>query len=862
MVKWVVTNWMRYKQKFILMLIGALFISTGLCFLIGLSETSKGTILETLEKKWKASYDIVVRPQGSVASTEEKGLMDPNYLSGLSGGITFDELQAIREIEGVSIAAPISILGYTMITSHMGEFEFKDSGIYRLSSKFTEYDGITDYIQDIDSYYGVNLNLKEDSTESMRKYGFFTVDRYGRKLTKGSKIDLFGTFTILVAAIDPVAENQLVGLKQATIHQDNSRYFDKQDTVQTFSDNNFEFQVTQMPILLSATSPVDYTYTYELEKLDLKTDSTQDVNQTLQIIAENGAEDYLETVREDKIEQLTFDSGEAHRELIKQLLHNDSTEPLILDEKPSPLIYEVTTSPFPNRWNTAYEIVPPNITNDFYHAYRELNFFDKDISKSKSPRIHPNFIGVFDPRKLQISTDPVTDLPMETYRLPTASYVLDESTNPINPPRPIKATSNPFGYIMQPPFMLTTIDAAKEILGHAPISAIRIKVDGVDSLNEQSQLKLERIASEIRRKTGLRADITLGSSPQPLLIHIPDIKGQDSLGWMEQPWIKTGVSINIFQETKLGYTGIIFTLIVIAIIYVLSNNYISFLARKQEIALLMALGWKQSTIRKIFLVESLLLASLVSIITIPLLFYLSIKQSRTVSIDEIILIIVFIYLIYIIGAMWPSILISKISPMEVIKQGEINNKVNRFGKIRGMLGLVRKNLLGRFLRNLISILAIGLPSALLLLFIIVSSKLDGVLYTSWLGEYVAMEVGIPHYISIGISLFIAILTTGEVIWQNVLEREREIALFKAVGWKNWRVQCIVLLEGATIGLLAGIIGMLIGILLLSLMYTTTVINSVLQYTFVMLITVIIGMISALFPSIKASRIEPFQALKE
>lgn len=208
------------------------------------SETSKGTILHTLEKKWKASYDIVVRPHGTEAATEEDGLMDPNYLSGLSGGITSDELHTIKEIEGVSIAAPISILGYTMINTYMGEFEFSDGGIYRLRNHLTEYDGITEYVRDINTYYGVDLNLDINSFEASDKYNLFTENQFG-KITKGDKIDLYGNFTMLIAAIDPEAEEQLVGLEQATLIAENSNYFKEEEDIYTTSNDDLGFQVTQ-----------------------------------------------------------------------------------------------------------------------------------------------------------------------------------------------------------------------------------------------------------------------------------------------------------------------------------------------------------------------------------------------------------------------------------------------------------------------------------------------------------------------------------------------------------------------------------------------------------------------------------------
>jgi len=44
------------------------------------------------------------------------------------------------------------------------------------------------------------------------------------------------------------------------------------------------------------------------------------------------------------------------------------------------------------------------------------------------------------------------------------------------------------------------------------------------------------------------------------------------------------------------------------------------------------------------------------------------------------------------------------------------------------------------------------------------------MFTTWLGEYTALEVGMEHYIVMGVAFLIAILTTAEIMWQNVSER--------------------------------------------------------------------------------------------
>ena len=414
--------------------------------------------------------------------------------------------------------------------------------------------------------------------------------------------------------------------------------------------------------------------------------------------------------------------------------------------------------------------------------------------------------------------DPSTNVPMETYRAPIASYVLDENNRPVNPPREVKATSNPFGYIMQSPTMLTTIEAAKEILGDKPISAIRIKADGVENIGEGSQLILENIAKEIEQKTGLEADITLGSSPQPLLIHIPEIDGVEGLGWIEQPWIKKGAAINILTETKLGFSGLIICLILVSIIYVFTTSFIHYLARKKEFALLKALGWQNHKIIRMVLTESGMLSSITGIISFIVLFIIKWQHPASITFIQLVFILMFTLFIYIFGSLWPCYLITKITPLQALKQGEISTKAARLGKTKGVTGMVFNNLFGRWLRNIASLLAISLPSSLLILFMFVSFRLNGVLYTSWLGEYVAMEVGTPQYIAVGLSLMIAILTAGEMIWQNVQERANEIALFKAIGWRDSHVQYSILMEGALIGLLSGVISLLIGLGIIFFLY--------------------------------------------
>ncbi|MBO0602440.1 FtsX-like permease family protein [Sporosarcina sp. E16_3] len=482
-------------------------------------------------------------------------------------------------------------------------------------------------------------------------------------------------------------------------------------------------------------------------------------------------------------------------------------------------------------------------------------------SMASNPRLSPYFIGLYDPSKLNISKDPLNELPMETYSIPTATHVLNNYGQPVNPPKKINSNSNIYGFLMQPPTMLTTIEAAEQILGDKPISAIRIKVKNVATIGEESQKKLEIVAKEIEKQTGLHTDITLGSSPQPLLINIPKAGKNEEVGWVEQLWLKKGSSINIFKETKLGYTGLIMSVILVAIIYVFSTNLVSYLSRKKEFAILLSIGWKLRELKNILLIESFLIGIIVSVLTFVVQLGLSFKDADTLSISEILLLTFFILFIYIIGSLLPSLLITKIHPWHVMRTGETNLTGKRVIKTKGLFSMVFNTVMGRIQRNLVSILAIALPTALLIMFIYVTFRLNGVLYTSWLGQYVSMEVGIHHYIAVSISLIISILTTTEIMWQNIKERRNEISLLKALGWKNSHIRKMVLVEGAVIGLVGGVVGGVLSFIIIYFMYGPIPLTELWLPLISCLIPFIVGMLGSWIPSRIAVKMQPIEGAK-
>lgn len=861
MIRFIWKNWWRHKERFILLLVGALIVSSGLSYLIGMSQSNKGTIVNALEKRWSASYDIVVRPPGSRSVTEKKHLLEPDYLSGLAGGISLKQYHKIQRIQGISVAAPIAMIGYIPFSATFKNIRMHHKGIYRLTEKDITNTGPRHLVHQFHTYFINGIPLTQDLQHAAYEFDG----------------ELNGATEVLLAGINPKAEAKLVGLNHAVVKQGKSRYFNKGDTVSVSHPNSGgKFRI---PVLVSNLNYVDETFHYTIERLNLPLNqkTVQQMVKGPQLINYK----YLDSipVLSKAKKSFSFSSNQLFQYFIQDITgvnpktgksvnstHNTGYGADILEAKPTPLQLRPVTSPFAKRWPYAYEVRTsqgvPLDSKQPREYFRSPKLFSNNRHNSfADPEIVPYFIGVFNPKKLKISKDPLTKLPMETYHPASAKLVLDAHGKPVNPPIEMKPSDDSTGLLTKPPEMLTTIQAAAKILGNKPISAIRIKVAGVKSLTPSSEHKLQKIANEIRKETGLITDITLGSSPQPALTYVPAINNLPALGWIQQPWVKLGASFAIFKETKIGFSGVVGSVILVAVVYVFASLLVSLFARRKEFAVLLAVGWRPRQLAKMIFFEATLLGCFVAVVAWTILgLVLSFHHAQT-SLFRILLAGMLGFVIYELGAVIPAILSTRIAPLEAMRTGEISKTSRRFMRTRSLFSMSFNHLMGTWRRSLLSIVAIAVPTGLLAFFLYVTFRLKGVMYTTWLGQYVALEVGPQQYVAMVAALLIAVLTTAEVMWQNVSERQPEIALLKSVGWRNRDVRSLILLEGGFTGLGAGIIGLAIAFGIIGFMYRQVPYQHIGFLLATGAIPIITGFVGALLPSEKAVRILPSQGVR-
>ncbi|MNO12394.1 FtsX-like permease family protein [compost metagenome] len=845
--------WWNHKERFLISLLGILIISSGLTLLFNLSETNKGTVIDTLQNKWNVSYHILVYPPEIDITDKQNGLIEPNFPGGIYGGITLDQLDIIKKIPEVNVAAPLSVLGYALVDFKLDEkVELDKYGIYRSKLQIHANNGVEDQVTNsLTSYIAYS---PWQSSETFTQYGI-------RGLS-GKSVDQYAYDYTLIVGIDPVEENKLVGLEQSvtSLPNGNNRYFDLSDTsnVKSLDKGYFgSYKVVDLPILVSSQILANKSFTYTYERLDLPFETSEQAEESMEKVRESGAIEYLDHLSGQDKQIQTFKSEQISNQLLSSLSKSGESPGLLLSQKATSLTFGSISNPFSDKWLYAYELKKyddKNFNNidqfpEYYRPYEKL--IDPDHpSATTAAVLIPNYIGMYNPIDLNIDKNIDNAYPMDTYSTPLAKQVLDKQGNPINPQHPIYSINNPLGFMTSPPTMLTTLEATSRIMRDSPISVIRVKVSGVDKVTEDNQIKLEQIASSIRKATGLSTEITFASSPQPVLIHVPESGNQSKIGWIEQQWIKLGVAFTLVNEVNVGFSGMLLLVISVAIIYVYTTSFILFLVRKKQFAVLLTLGWRNSKIVWLLIVEALFFGIISALVIWSIEGYFIIVHEQSILLTRYISIGLCGVVIYLFGVITPVFLLYRISPIDVLKNGELHAPPRRFLRVSNLFSLACSNFIGKIKRNLLSSLSMMIPIILLIFFAFVTVRLKGRFYTSWLGQFAVAEIGSLHYIVICICVIISILTTAEIIWQNVSERRSELSLLQALGWKNSSIVRLVMLEGIITGFCAAIFSVLIGFIFISVVYRQFPLFEAWYLLIIGCAPILMGLISSLLPAYK------------
>lgn len=440
-----------------------------------------------------------------------------------------------------------------------------------------------------------------------------------------------------------------------------------------------------------------------------------------------------------------------------------------------------------------------------------------------------NLVGSYDLNRLPEAVrnpNPLTYVPLGIYTPPLVKLVRDADGKELpGGPVTLRPTINPASFIPGPPLALTNIAAARFFRGDNCIDAIRVRVAGIDRYSPENVKKVEAVAAEIIKATGLHVDIVAGSSPQNVLVYIPGSPDGkvDPLGYVEEQWTTLGAAASIesgidsASVLMLGATGLA------GLLYLISQSLLSTLSRRRELALLQAVGWRRRDVGGLVVGEAAILGLLGGLAAVGLAFAIAAALGLAAPPEQAVAVGAVVFLLYLLASVGPAVWVVRQPVAELLQRGEValpvggSQRQERGGRllggvgVRGLAGFAWRNLSRRRLRAGLAVSGVAIATTLLMLLTASLVALSGTLRVTLLGQFVGLQVQPYHYIMVASALIVSILTVADHLAVGVLERRHELALLQAVGWRAGAVRLSLLLEGIWLGLLGGSIGAVIAV---------------------------------------------------
>jgi hypothetical protein len=864
------------RQRGRSMLVSSGFLLAACAFIL-LSATTQTTTVQArniISQNWRSTYDLVVLPPQTEAPTGK--VIPPDQFEGYDGGISMQQYEQIKQLPGVAVAAPIAFIGYAAFPTTVIELgpPHPLPGFYRLDWTLNAFNGRTSLTE-----YQSSLNVYASGTCS-GECGLTNSEQQALNAISGS--DYFFTQngpyltgvpdpgTFLLAAVDPKEENMLVHLDQSiteggTLPEQTTLSLDAAQPSITGMNQSQHIPNYDVPVLINTQLPGKITLHATFKRL------ITNLTEPQQVVAQGGTT-YL-----DHLPQQTIFSGnvpiaqnnlqifskgttlvQSGSSLVIQN-YGSSSFALNFAARPSSLHYRPIKGPkggtFP-----AYSLVPNNTQNSEGTQGSEIAFrnllplpgsvqqqegtigntyqatFDT-IYNGNTYTVKP--VGQFDGKRLSAEFNNVLNwLPENTYTPSPIILRYGTQGNPVKP-TPLLPTTNSAGFTLQSPLAITTLAAAQHIRGNDCISVIRIRVAGNVAPNESGWMHVTHVAQEIQQRTGLRVFITLGSSPQPTLVFIPGVKeGQDDavqtiapLGWAEERWIAIGAGIVYLNQ--LGETQVLLlsAVLIVCLGYVVLTLGSLVEAQNRELAVLSMLGWRPWLPAGVFLMQALALSLCGGIVGMGLALLINAFIGASPPWDIVAWTVPGVLGLAFLTTLYPLWQIWHIQPAAVLRAGttiakdRISQGLNLWNGafwsyLPAIWNMALHNLMRSRFRTIIALGSLFLSAALVTVMIggllVFRQSLQGTL----LGNAVLLQTAVPQLASAICAILLTFVSVAELLLLQVRERQKEIVLLQAVGWRVKVVQRLFVQEGLMLAFTGAVPGVVVALAVLMAQRTT------------------------------------------
>ncbi|MGH7721413.1 MAG: FtsX-like permease family protein [Candidatus Dormibacteria bacterium] len=790
---------------------GLLTSTVGFILLASTSQTAAAALRGDAEKQWPSPFDLLVRPASAVTGLEKsQGLVRPNYLSGLVGGITIDQLLRIRRIPGVQVAAPIAVVGFVnwpagraldlsrQVAGHaisvfrISQNAIGDAGLSHFPTS-TRYLVVASDGRLQTALGGVTqLHIGAVTVECTG-----AVDCVGGGTAGGSPANAttFVSFNepVLLAGVDPVAEAALSGAAGCVR---TGRYLRAGDSPQLAAT-----AVPVVPVLASATSFIDETVSVHV-----------DAASQPQTVLTGAAPSSLRTWSPVSTQSNTADQLFAGF-LSQGLGSYYNTGPITV---PGPVSYGTVAGA-----HLAAHSVPPDLSvftgafgrdpsvppeaRDTWLRHISLHQFINSggaNAQGQSTLQPPNrwqVVGRFDP---QCFTGSSTSGALAGFA--PATVTMGDGVR-------LGATRSVAGYVNPPPALLTTLAGAAYFAdparfaggpGAALISAIRIRVAGVQQPGPLSEARLARVAAAVHAATGLAVDIVKGSAQRSISIDLPAGRFGRPPSTVTEGWSVKGVVVDFVNTVGRANLALFAVVLVGAAILVGQTTYGSTRRRRREFGVLRALGWSPARIAVLVELETVTLAGTVGVAALLVDLVVSIVlHTGSLGWQLALSPVVAIGLAGLATAM-PALMISRSSVAATLRPPR---RSRRRSRPPSLAGFACREMTGAWRAEaLLGAGAVGLGGALLGGAVLIATSFGGAVDASLLGNVVSGQLRGFHVVLGGLVLVIGTVAAGQIVTLSYLERQPDLAVLRALGWHRRSVAAVAAIQAVVLGLAGGL----------------------------------------------------------
>jgi putative ABC transport system permease protein len=842
------------------LIVGVLVAATAFTVLTAASRTAQARTVGKVSANFQPAYDILVRPKGARSAVESKtGTVEPDFLSGIYGGITMAQWHRIERIPGVQVAAPIAMAAYVQLQASVfvpvPASALKGSGrqLYRISTTWVSDDGASRVAQPASYLYVTPLPLKSGSGNGL---GIPATDGTGTGCVVGDGSLLppgtspFGTLAqstascwsrvnqydvpgsahteagyyvtwnipVLIAAIDPDAEAKLDGLNKALV---SGRYLKENEGVTD----------VKIPVLASSSSGMDEYAQTTLQQLTAPS-AMPDMDAAWASAQASVPGRTVATVRT------------TAQQVYGAVLKNPPTVQVIPGPHAptdtatgTPIAGYWSVGPLHYRRTTGGALAVREVTNPAWVTWYTGDSYpvsmDNEESQYRTVTNHqraPTHIadlepttlslikiaGVFDPARVKVFSA-LSEVPLGDYQPVTASPANAASRRALHG-GDLLPNQNIGGLVSQSVNLITTLSALPQlehgrqftgVPARDPISVIRVRVAGVTGPGALSRERINAVAQQIEQRTGLDVDVVAGSSPSAVTIDVPAGKfGQPPLT-LTQNWVKEGVAVAILRAVDKTSVALYILILVVCGLFVANAATAAVRGRRGELGVLAAVGWRRSRLFAAILGElggiGLAAGLLAAAISVPVSAALGLDASPARALLAVPVAIA----VAVLAGLAPAWLAARADPVASVRPPVL--AVRRAHQPGGITSLALLNVARTPGRTSIGVVSLAVGIAALTMLTAVTFAFRGVIVGSLLGDAVAVQVRGVDYIAAAATIILGVLAVADVVFLNIRERAAELATIRSFGWRDSALARLVITEGAIIGVTGSLLGAGLGL---------------------------------------------------